>query len=238
MPIAVNAAKSNVDFLEVNAAKSQVDFVRVNAAKSVVYTRSDPQTQVFLPTNSLSYRFSGSNYSGGQLSGRATLAYYGRSSVREEGNMQLFDQAAIAAFLDVRPNVSQVIVRHLSQHTFSGTNTVSIQFHNQDPLPADQNTGWVTPIGPAKVVNFPKSTAGVRVLGTWTGAEAQTIGDSFRTGTFEGIATWIPGASVNDWGWGAGWKQRSTSETGGVPDGFIDTISSNRVELEFTADFS
>ena len=236
MPIKVNAAKTVIDQPKVNAAKTISDFVKVNAAKTIVFTNAlPPAVQTFLPTASGSYKVSGGNYTGDQLAQRARLGYYGRSSAREEGVMYLMDFAAIAAFLSTRPIVTQVEVNQLAQHTFSGSNSVSMQFHNSSPLPADVQAGWVTPIGPAKIVSYPKSVPGVRVTGVWTGAEAQEIGDAFRLGNYKGLSAWLPGAAVERWGWSAGFAERSTGSSAGSPTGYTNTIVSDQVQLILSA---
>jgi len=237
MPIRLNAAKTETDFVVLDAAKTQADAVRVNAAKDISYLKSDPVEQTFLPTDHLSYKISGGNYTGPQLSDRQRIAYYGRNSTRREGNMQLFDQSAIAAFLAVRPNVEWIKVRQTSQHTVSGTNTVDIQWHNQDPLPVDQQAGWVTPFGELIQMNLPKSTPGVRVEVQYSQADSQAIADGFVANTRKGISMWVVANTLDRWGWAAGWQERSSGESAGSPTGFTNTDSSNRIEMIIRADF-
>jgi len=236
MPIKVNAGAVEITFDKVNAALTESDFVKVNAAQTIVFENALPEaTQTFLPINSIGYRRSGGNYTGDQLAQRARLGYYGRSSSREEGAMFLMDHAAIAAFLASRPTVTQVEVHQLSQHTFSGSNSVSMQWHNSSPLPVDIQAGWPTPIGPAKIVSYPKSTTGIRVTGVWTGAEAQEIGDAFRLGNYKGLSVWLPGAAVERWGWSAGYAERSTGSSAGSPTGYTATGPADQVQLILSA---
>jgi hypothetical protein len=236
MPIKVNAAKTEIAFDKVNAAKTQSQFVKVNSGKVIVFTNALPSAaQTFLPIDSKGYKISGGNYTGDQLVQRQNLSYYGRNSTRREGAMQLFDAAAIQAFLADRPIVTQVEVRQTSQHTTSGTNNADLQWHTSSPLPVDQQGGWVTPIGPIKTMALPKSTSGIRVAGIYTGVDAQTIGDGFISGGWKGCSLWVIANTLDRWGWAAGWTNRSSGESGGVPTGYTATTSGNRIELIITA---
>ncbi len=190
----------------------------------------------FLPTNSIGYRRSGGNYTGEQMTQRQNISYIGRNNTRGEGTMQLFDAAAIQAFFAGRPVCSRIAVRQSGQYTSSaGTEIMDLQWHGQDPLPTDQNNGWVAPFGPTRNFQMVKVQIGSRREMEFLNPDAQTIADGFISGAYKGCSLLQIANNLNDWGWCVGWTNRSTSENAGVPNGFTPVDAGNRIELIITA---
>lgn len=215
-------------------------YVKDGGSWKQVYVYSDPITSTHIASSSSSYKIAGSDYTAAQDTQRQKLTYYGKSSVRTEGAMVGFDYAAIQSALATRPVCSEVRIKTTYQHSFSaGGETVDIAFHGTATLSSDPGTGWVAPITThAQTIAYGKSTSGVRVTKTITGATAQAIADAFADGTYKGISVYMAAPSVDDWGWGAGYAERSTGETGGVPDGYTPVTSSKDIRIEFDLDYS
>ena len=206
-----------------------------------LWLKSNPATQTFLPTFSSTYRVAGNNYNSSQLDQRRRLMYYGRTSAFTEGGLTAFDDAAIRAFLDERPVVSKIIVRTAYQHSYSSAGeTVTVGWHNDASLSTDPNNGWVEPASSyRRTVHYGKNDGDVatRVETVWEGADAKAVGDLWRNGTYRGFGVWIPGAAELDWGWGVGYAEKSTGDSGGVPVGYTPVTTSDRMELIITADY-
>lgn len=133
MPILVNAAKTNVPFLQHGAAKGNVDAVKVNANKAFSYLRSDPQVFTYDAIDSQTYDGTNENNS----SNRDILAYEGQSGTHgNEGSMFLFDDAQIRADLAVRPTIISVTFRLSCRWSFDGGGkTFHVAEQNFSPLP-------------------------------------------------------------------------------------------------------
>lgn len=251
MPISVNAAKSNVDFLEVNAAKSQVDFVKVNAAKSLVYTRSDPQTQTF---DLLQYSEA---YWGdpGQKIGTspsvdgdkfARFGYTFNNAIeRTMIAMTTTEQTAMESFIATRPVITQMRLFLWLQHTnngltrspwlgwFSGGTGSPTNFSR---LHTEQQTSWATGISAPTAGGAGQQRTYVLASNSYANISSQ-----IQAGNIRGITISEEAADNNvEWGWYAG-RYYCTNESGGICAGsvIINTgATAQRPRLEITADFS
>ncbi len=251
MPISVNAAKTDVDFVSNNAAKTQADRVLVNAAKTVAYLKSDPQTvTVDLLQGSTVYRGVS-----GVLSNRPQVnefMYYGwnwnseieRSMVR----MDTANRNALRDALLARPAISQIEVFLWTQHT-------------QNSAPADAYLGWhdeqnqpgnFSRLHTEKDAAWSSGLISVPHNGSGGGNAFSEIMPSSIFANFLATAQagnlWgltmtnedATNSGTGNWGWCAG-DSYCTSESGGNCVG--STVASSgsdaqRVRIAVTSDFS
>lgn len=238
MPIKVGPGKDTVQRIFVNDTKTPVKTVRVNAAKDIVYQLSDLETMVFPSTGSRSYRVSGGNYTGAMILDRDRLSYYGRSSAREEGALFTVDAAAMQAFLTLKPNCSRIEINTSYQHSFGNSSPVQIGWLTLPTLPADNNTGWIEPSATLlRQLTYLKSIPPIRVGWVWEGADAITAAGHILSGAWSGFGVWGPGNAEQQWGWGGGAAEVSTTVSSGSPSGFAPVTDADRPQIQITSDF-
>ena len=238
MPIKTGPGKVVVGRMFVGVAKTPVQTVRVNAAKNIVYQRSAPETAIFPATASRSYRVSGGNLTGAQILDRNRLSYYGLSSTRAEGALFTVDWPAMVAFLTLKPSVTRIEISTSYQHSFGSSSPVQIGWNNLETLPADNNTGWVEPSGTlARNVVYLKSIPPVRIGWIWEGADAITAAGFILAGNWKGFGVWGPGNALNQWGWGGGAVEVSTTVSSGSPTGFAPVTAGDRPQIAISSDF-
>ena len=237
MPIKIGPGKVEPSRIFVND-HVQVKTVYVDAAKHIVFQGSDVETAVFPSTGSKSYRVSGGNLTGAQILDRDRLSYYGRSSTREEGCLFTVDSAAMQAFLTLKPNCSRIEISTSYQHSFGSSAPVQIGWMTLLTLPPDSNTGWIEPSQTMlRQLTYLKSIPPIRVGWVWEGADALTAAGHILSGAWSGFGVYGPGNAVNQWGWGGGAAEVSTTVSSGSPSGFAPVTPADRPQIEITSDF-